>query len=217
MLVREISALVIGYLLGSIPTAYIITRIIRGEDIRKLGGGNIGGLNTLREVGRLPAFFVVFIDIGKGVAAVAIAYWLLRVPTLFVMLVGLMSVIGHIWMIFLHFSGGRGMGAAIGSVVTIVSIYEQWLVMGIFFTLLAIPLIVTRNMPLSMAVAFISLPFLSGFIVHTMQGTALATILVLLVGIKFAPTAIVAWKRSKGIKDFIFHDSNPPGERKGRA
>jgi glycerol-3-phosphate acyltransferase PlsY len=213
MLFREILALIIGYLLGSIPSAYIITRIVRGKDIRKLGGGNIGGLNTMREVGKLPAFFVVVFDIGKGIAAVAIAYWLFKVPPLFVMLAGLMSVIGHIWMVFLKFSGGRGMGAAVGSVATIASIYEQWLVMGIFFALIAIPLIITHNIPLSMAIAFLSLPFLSGFIVHTVSGTVLATILVLLVGGRFAPTAIAAWKRSKGLKDFIFYDSNPPDKR----
>jgi glycerol-3-phosphate acyltransferase PlsY len=217
LLLREILALITGYMLGSIPSAYIVTRIVRGEDIRKLGGGNIGGLNTMREVGKWPAFFVVLFDTGKGIAAVAIAYWLFDVPPLFVMLAGLMSVIGHIWMVFLRFSGGRGMGAAVGSVAAIVSIYEQWLVMGIFLTLIVIPLIVTHNIPLSMAVALLSLPFLSGFIVHTVPGTVLAVVLVLIVGGKFMPTAIAAWKRSKGLKDFIFHDSNPPDNRKSGA
>ena len=171
----------------------------------------------MREVGKWPAFFVVLFDTGKGIAAVAIAYWLFDVPPLFVMLAGLMSVIGHIWMVFLRFSGGRGMGAAVGSVAAIVSIYEQWLVMGIFFTLIVIPLIVTRNIPLSLAVAFLSLPFLCGFIVHTVQGTILATSLVLLVGVRFAPTAAAAWKRKKGLKDFIFYDSNPPDKRNSGA
>jgi glycerol-3-phosphate acyltransferase PlsY len=49
--VNETVALVIGYLLGSIPTAYIVTRLATGKDIRQLGGGNVGGLNTFLEVG----------------------------------------------------------------------------------------------------------------------------------------------------------------------
>ncbi|GAG15633.1 unnamed protein product, partial [marine sediment metagenome] len=50
-MVNEIIAVVIGYLLGSIPSAYIATRIATGKDIRHMGGGNVGGLNTFREVG----------------------------------------------------------------------------------------------------------------------------------------------------------------------
>ena len=214
MIIREILTLIISYLLGSIPTAYITTRLVRGEDIRHVGGGNVGGLNTMREVGKLPAFFVVAFDMGKGAAAVAVAYWLFGVPPLFVILAGLMSVIGHIWMIFLKFSGGRGMGAAVGSVVTISTIYGEWLVMGIFLALIATPLLITRNVPISMTVGFLSLPFLAGFAAHTALGTILAVALVLLVGGKFLPTAIASWKRSKGLKNFVFHDSNPPGNRK---
>ena len=50
-----IIAIVIGYLLGSIPSAYLATRLVKGKDIRRMGGGNVGGLNVYREVGFLPA------------------------------------------------------------------------------------------------------------------------------------------------------------------
>jgi glycerol-3-phosphate acyltransferase PlsY len=49
--VTGIIVIVIGYLLGSIPSAYIATRLARGKDVRQLGGGNVGGLNVYREVG----------------------------------------------------------------------------------------------------------------------------------------------------------------------
>jgi len=55
MIVNQAIAIIIGYLLGSIPTAYLVTRLVKGKDIRQLGGGNVGGLNVLREVGRCPA------------------------------------------------------------------------------------------------------------------------------------------------------------------
>jgi glycerol-3-phosphate acyltransferase PlsY len=54
--------LIIGYLLGSMPSAYIFTRLATGRDIRKMGGGNVGGLNVFREVGILPAAAVGLID-----------------------------------------------------------------------------------------------------------------------------------------------------------
>ena len=114
MMVNEVIAIVIGYLLGSIPSAYIATRLATGRDIRQMGGGNVGGLNTYREVGAIPALAVGIVDIGKGVAAVAIAYWLLDVPQLFVVLAGLAAVVGHTWMVFLKFRGGGGGGEGYG-------------------------------------------------------------------------------------------------------
>ena len=80
-MVNEIIAVVIGYLLGSIPSAYIATRIATGKDIRQMGGGNVGGLNTFREVGFIASVPVAIVDLGKGAAAVAIAYWLWMCPS----------------------------------------------------------------------------------------------------------------------------------------
>jgi glycerol-3-phosphate acyltransferase PlsY len=74
------AAVVIAYLLGSIPTAYIITRFLTGKDIRKLGGGNVGALNVYNKVGKVAAVFVGIIDVCKGIAAVAIASFLLPLP-----------------------------------------------------------------------------------------------------------------------------------------
>jgi glycerol-3-phosphate acyltransferase PlsY len=214
MIFKEALAIVTGYLLGSIPTAYLITRAIKGTDIRRLGGGNIGGLNTIREVGRVPGFAVMIIDMAKGAAGVSIAFWLLGVPPLFVMLTGFAAVIGHMWMVFLKFSGGRGMGAAIGSIITILGIYQQWLVMGIFLFIVAAPIIITHNVPISMFAGFLSLPFLAWFAAGSLEGAILAAALGFLVGGKFLSTAAASWRRSKSLKNFIFHDSNPRPDSK---
>ena len=80
--VTGIIAIVTGYLLGSTPSAYIATRLVTGKDIRKIGGGNVGGLNTYREIGIWAALAVVIVDLGKGTAAVAVAYWLLGLTDL---------------------------------------------------------------------------------------------------------------------------------------
>ena len=124
-IVTGIIAIIIGYLLGSIPSAYITTRLTKGQDIRQLGGGNVGGLNTYREVGFLPATAVAIVDLSKGAATVAISLWLLQASTLFVLLAGLAAVIGHNWMVWLKFRGGKGMGATIGAISVLLPVFRS--------------------------------------------------------------------------------------------
>jgi glycerol-3-phosphate acyltransferase PlsY len=216
MIYKEVLALVIAYLLGSIPTAYIITRIIKGQDIRRLGGGNIGGLNTMKSVGKIPGTIVLVVDIGKGAAAVAIARWGLDVPSLFVMLAGLLAVVGHMWMIFLKFSGGRGMGPMLGAIVSILIIYGNWLGLGIFMILIIIPIGITRNVPLSMSVALLGLPFIAWFTTHSAAATIIAVVLGLLTGGKFLPTGIKDIQRLRSRRKAA-SGNKLPDDRKGDA
>ena len=208
MLVNDIAtgviAIVIGYLLGSIPSAYIVTRLASGKDIRQLGGGNVGGLNVFREVGLWPALAVGITDLVKGATAVAIAYWLLALPLLFVLLAGLAAVIGHNWMVFLKFSGGKGMGPAIGVLATVMPLYGYWQGLLIFFGIVIIPFIMTRNVALSMGIGLVALPFITWLGIHSGIGTIMAVSLGLVVVIKFTPTARAALVKSKTKRDFIF-------------
>lgn len=205
-MVNEIIAVVVGYVLGSIPSAYIATRIATGKDIRQVGGGNVGGLNTYLEVGAKSALAVGIVDMGKGAAAVAIAYWLLDVPQLFVMLAGLAAVIGHMWMVFLKFSGGKGMGTTFGALAVLMPIYGYWYGFLIFLGIIIIPFIITRNVALSMGIGILSLPLIIWLITQAKLATALAVVLGVLVGIKFFPTARAALARSETKKDFVFGD-----------
>jgi len=66
-------AIVLGYLLGAFPSAYIAGRLLKKEDIRKLGGGNVGALNVYREVGPGAGLAALAADVGKGVLAVFVA------------------------------------------------------------------------------------------------------------------------------------------------
>ncbi len=214
-MVNEIIAVVSGYLLGSIPTAYIVSRRVTGKDIRRLGGGNVGGLNTYREVGALPALVVGLGDLGKGAAAVAIAYWLLGVSPLFVMLTGLAAVIGHMWMLFLKFSGGKGMGAAFGALLVLMPVYGYWYGLLIIIAVIIIPFVFTRNVALSMGIGLLFLPLITWLITQSGLATILAVTLGVLIGIKFLPTARTAWSRDKNARAFIFDDGKPhqgPGE-----
>jgi glycerol-3-phosphate acyltransferase PlsY len=204
--VNEILAIVLGYLLGSIPTAYIVTRLFKGEDIRQLGGGNVGGLNTYREVGFLAALIVGLVDMGKGVAAVAIAYWLLDLSQLFVILAGLAAVVGHMWMVFIKFSGGKGMGPTFGALAILLPLYSYWYGFLIFVAVIAVPCAITRNVALSMGVGLVFLPLIIWLMTGSELAALLAIILGLLIAIRFFPTAREAWARRENTKSFVFDD-----------
>ncbi len=205
MIVKEIFAIIIGYLLGSIPSAYIAARLATGKDIRRMGGGNVGGLNVHREVGAWPAFAVGIVDLSKGAAAVAIAYWLLDLPPVFVLAAGLAAVIGHNWMAWLKFSGGKGMGVTIGALAVLLPVYDYWPGLPIFFGIILIPYLITHNIALSMCIALVCLPFITWLGMNSGIGTIMAVILGLVIGIKFLPTAKAAWAKAESKKDdFIF-------------
>jgi len=200
---NEILAIIIGYLLGSIPSAYLVTRLIKGKDIRKLGGGNVGGLNVYREVGAWPALLVGLIDFGKGAAAVSIARWGLGAPDAWVLLAGLASVIGHNWMVWLRFSGGKGMGTTIGALMVLLPAYGYSLQLGIFLAVIIVPLLITRNVALSMFLGLLSLPFIVWFSVEPGRGyaTLMSVLLLVVIAVKFLPTALAALKK-RGLSAF---------------
>ena len=196
--------IIIGYFLGSIPTAYIITRLKTGKDIRKLGGGNVGGLNTLKEVGLIPAIIVTLIDISKGAAVVAITHWALHLDRPYILLAAIATIIGHNWMVWLKFNGGKGMGASIGVLVIIMPIYGYSLGLAIFSVIVAIPLLLTSNIALSMGLGLLSLPFifwLGG--THSGMLVIWSVVMGLIIAAKFTPTALRALAKTKNIKDFI--------------
>ncbi|MDD5289008.1 MAG: glycerol-3-phosphate acyltransferase [Dehalococcoidales bacterium] len=197
-------AFIIGYSLGSLPTAYIATRLKTGKDIRKLGGGNVGGLNTFKEVGTLPAIIVTIIDIAKGAVVVAITHWGLNLGEAYVLTAAIAAVIGHNWMVWLKFSGGKGMGASIGALLVIMPIYGYSLGLGVFLAIIVIPLLLTRNVALSMGIGLIVLPFifwLGG--THSGMLVIWSVILALVIAGKFLPTALRALAKTTGVKDFI--------------
>ncbi len=106
-------------MLGSVPTAYILVRLAKGEDIRKSGSGNVGALNAHRQVGAWAGVTVLLVDTAKGVFAVAaprlagVDDWALFITTPLV-------VAGHNWPVFLGFRGGKGAAAIFGISLAIV-------------------------------------------------------------------------------------------------
>jgi glycerol-3-phosphate acyltransferase PlsY len=104
-------AVIIGYLLGSIPFGLILTRIAGLGDVRKIGSGSIGATNVLRTGNKALAALTVICDVGKGVAAALIgARW----GTEAMLLAAGAAVLGHMFPVWLGFRGGKGVATALG-------------------------------------------------------------------------------------------------------
>ncbi|HEX9897326.1 MAG TPA: glycerol-3-phosphate acyltransferase [Dehalococcoidales bacterium] len=201
--VTGLVALLIGYVLGSFPTAYLLTKWKTGKDIRKLGGGNVGGLNTFKEVGIWAAIAVTIIDIGKGAATVAITHYVLNMDKPFVLIAAVGVVLGHNWMPWLKFSGGKGMGATVGVLVMIMPLYGYLLELAIFGGIVALPLLLTRNVALSMGLGLVALPFLGWLSIHSGLFVVWSLVVGIIIAIKFASTGITVIAKSTSLMDFI--------------
>ena len=108
-----------SYFLGSIPSSYIMGRLIRGIDLREHGSGNLGAANTFRILGAKAAVPVLLFDVGKGFIAV---WYFARFggdSFVFPLVAALLVVVGHNYSVFLKFSGGKGVGATTGAFVAL--------------------------------------------------------------------------------------------------
>ena len=119
----DITALYIGsYLLGSIPTAYIIGRLVRGVDIRGYGSGNVGGANLYEHVGKRWVVPLVVAEVLlKGVLPILVGIYILNIDRSSAFLIGapLLTIAGNNWSAFLKLQGGRGITVAVGTMLVL--------------------------------------------------------------------------------------------------
>jgi glycerol-3-phosphate acyltransferase PlsY len=108
-----IAAVIIGYLLGSIPFAYIVAKLSKGVDIREIDTGNVGAASTMRGVGIWQGIVVVIADIAKGAVAILIAQ-ALGVHLFWVFGAGFAAFLGHNFPVYIGFRGGHGAATTIG-------------------------------------------------------------------------------------------------------
>lgn len=113
------------YLLGSLPTALLVSRAVAGVDIREIGDGNMGARNVTRTLGWGPGAFVATVDFSKGAAAVLIARYLTLSPT-WQLAAGISAVIGHDFPIWVGFRGGQGMASTLGSLFVLLPQETAW-------------------------------------------------------------------------------------------
>ncbi|OUY18741.1 acyl-phosphate--glycerol-3-phosphate O-acyltransferase [Yersinia pestis subsp. microtus bv. Altaica] len=110
--------IIFAYLCGSISSAILVCRVARLPDPRTHGSGNPGATNVLRIGGRTAAVAVLLFDILKGMLPGWIAY-LLHIPPLYFGLTAIAACLGHIYPVFFHFKGGKGVATAFGAIAPI--------------------------------------------------------------------------------------------------
>ncbi len=187
--------LVLGYLIGSLPTAYLMGRLRKGIDIRDIGSQNMGAMNVFYNIGLVEGLIVLAIDILKGCLAVYLAVLLgqsftyvitgsLTMALLLQLLAGLAVVLGHNFSLFLNFRGGKGGATAIGVLVFLTFPWSVPVYLGLFLILLAL----TKVPTISYGLAFICFPFLAWFTEdHSLPILIFSLALLLLPGLMYIP------------------------------
>jgi len=203
-------AIVIAYLLGSIPFAYIAGRLVKGVDIRQVGGGNMGAVNTMREIGPVPGFAVLLADMAKGSLAVLVAQWLgLSLP--FVFVVGLVVVAGHNWPVWLKFKGGQGLATTLGVLLALVPIE-----FAISFAIIVIAVLITSNMRLGAGVGLVFLPLIIWLMGGEVSLIVYSIALPIFCGLKGFPRLRADVARIGSKKDLIVDKQYKPWQKKRR-
>ena len=204
-------AIVIGYLLGSIPCAYIAGRLVKGTDIRQLGGGNMGAVNVMREIGTVAGFAVLFTDMAKGLLAVLIAQWL-GLPLLFVFVVGLAAVVGHSWPLWLRFKGGQGAATTLGVLLALAP--GEF---AISFAVMVLVVFLTSNFRLAIGVGFVLLPLIIWLFGGEGRIIAYSIALPLFCGLRSIPTLKASLAGVSSKKDLIVDKQYKPWQRRKKG
>ena len=166
---------ILGFLLGSFPTAYLVGRWRQGIDIRGVGSHNPGATNIGREVGIAAGIFVLGVDAAKGAIAIVVGQQL-GVPTTALYFTSLAAVIGHNFSPFLGFKGGKGAATVLG-----ISMLMLWQITAISGAIGLLILAATRHAVWAMTAIFLALNALTITTGQPIGQIALCIVLSLLV------------------------------------
>ena len=177
MYLTFVFAIVIAYLLGSIPFGLLIARA-HGKDLRSIGSGNIGATNVSRALGRKWAYFCFWLDVLKGFTPTIAIFFIAdpmaaqsqaeRVVRLWLWLaVGCSAILGHIFPVYLRFKGGKGVATSFGVALGLWPYYTFcaivaiviWIVLVLTFRYVSFASIVASiSFPLALLIAILSIP-----------------------------------------------------------
>ena len=168
-IILNLLILFLGYLFGSFPSGYLAGKIAKGIDIRSLGSVSTGATNVLRHIGKRAAITVFLLDVFKGVISILLAKYFLLNDS-WQVAIGLSTLIGHIWPVWLNWRGGKAVATGLGIFLGL-----SWQVglatLGVFILMITLFRIVSLAsvsaalaLPFIMFISFktssISLPFL---------------------------------------------------------
>ena len=156
MVIKFLLLLISAYLLGAVPSAYLVAKRLRGIDLRQYGSGNVGASNVMTAVSKQWGLAVIIFDTVKGMAPIyaAQALGLELAPQI---AIGLAAIIGHNWTVFLGFNGGRGILTTLGVLLVLApKLVLIFLAFALFLGLL-------RQLALGTIITITALPICSYF------------------------------------------------------
>ncbi|MCX6916334.1 MAG: glycerol-3-phosphate 1-O-acyltransferase PlsY [Verrucomicrobia bacterium] len=206
-----ILTVLIAYLLGSIPTGFLVAKA-RGVDIRTVGSGNIGATNVFRILGKAAGVFVLVVDAAKGwlvvfVVAKLVSGWFYPEagsPALewFRLCAGIAAILGHNYTCWLHFKGGKGIATSAGVLVALVP-KPLLVVLAIWIIVFAL----SRYVSLASVLAAFSLPFAAWAFGETRT----------IIFVTAALAALAIYKHKANIQRLINGTENRIGAKKGSS
>ncbi|OGS45916.1 MAG: acyl-phosphate glycerol 3-phosphate acyltransferase [Elusimicrobia bacterium RIFOXYD2_FULL_34_15] len=180
---------ILSFLIGSIPMAYLISKIFYGIDIREHGSGNPGATNVWRVLGKIPGSITFLFDFSKGFFPVLISKKIFPDASLYVpMITGFLAITGHIWTPFLRFRGGKGVATSFGVFLGLNPIAAL-----IALTVFVITLSVTKLVAIGSIFAAITLPIVL-FILKEQS---------ILKYISIVLAIIIIWRHKSNIKKIL--------------
>ena len=203
-ILSSVIAIISAYLLGSIPVAYVVTRLRKNVDIRQVGTRNMGAMNVIYSVGILYGLLVLLIDIGKGALAVFLARSL-GTPLEIQLAAGAVAVIGHIFPVFLRFRGGKGGATCVGVLIYLI----PWS-LPIGAAIFTVAMLITRFPTFSYSLALLCAPFVAWLRYQSGTLTVFSIIMLSILMLRYLPrlkemrSTGGSWRRvflRKGLKD----------------
>jgi glycerol-3-phosphate acyltransferase PlsY len=172
-----IIAILISYLIGSIPSGFLLTKYVMKKDVRQYGSGNIGATNVARVMGLKAGVLVAVFDILKGYLGVLVGQTILggNLSTA-ILFVAIAAIAGHDWSIFLGFSGGKGVATTFGVILRLYPL--AFLIYALIWLALVLK---TRYVSLGSIIGSMSLPLTLYFTAYDVKHVIFASLLSLFV------------------------------------
>ncbi|HLE17932.1 MAG TPA: glycerol-3-phosphate 1-O-acyltransferase PlsY [Syntrophales bacterium] len=190
--------IIAAYLIGSIPTGIVISKVMGKGDPRKSGSGNIGATNVGRTSGKLAGILTLLGDVLKGGVPVFLAFQFYH-ESLFVSLVGLAAFLGHLFPVYLGFKGGKGVATGLGVMVVICPLAT--LLSAVVFVVVAY---LKRYVSLASMIAAAMLPVFMSFFPRGRN----------YVGMGVVVAVLIIWKHKDNIKRLVAGTENRIGGKK---
>jgi glycerol-3-phosphate acyltransferase PlsY len=208
-MISVLIVIILSYLIGSIPTSLIAGKVLRGIDIRKHGSGNAGATNVFRVLGWKAGVFILVFDGFKGFAA---TYWISQIsfgsnpwsPEIMQIIAGCSTIFGHIWTIFAHFRGGKGVGTAAGMLIALYPL--AFLICIVVFIVLVF---ITRIVSIGSISAALTLPIVLAIFKYVLDKNVPDSLFIF----SFFAAALIIFTHRGNIKRLINGTENRFGSR----